>query len=136
MPRLEALLLCDLIVQGPDQKVQLQGIFDTIFAPALPAQHASMWVYFRFYVGEVSPPEPKHRLMFVLRRPSGVSETLPELPCQDFGGKVEGNVRFQGLPLIESGEHWLELYCDAEKIGAYRLSVRAAGHEKTPTVVH
>jgi hypothetical protein len=48
--RLQALLLCDLIVRGPDGKNQLQGVFDVIFCRDFPAQHASLWLYFRFPV--------------------------------------------------------------------------------------
>lgn len=138
MARLEALLLCDLVVVAPDGKYQLQGVFEKIWAAALPAQHRSMWIYFRFFVNEDEPDGGQHTLTFILRRPSGTQERLPELQAQPSeGGKIEGNIQLQGLPLHEEGEHWFELYFDAEMVGSSRFAVeRVTTGERSHETVH
>jgi len=54
MVKLQALLLCDLVVRAPDGKLQLQGIFHVIHVRSLPAQHPAMWLYFPFLVERLS----------------------------------------------------------------------------------
>ena len=52
MTKLQALLLCDLVVTTPEGKVQLQGLFDVINTFQLPTRHGRMWVFFRFLMEE------------------------------------------------------------------------------------
>ena len=127
MARLEALLLCDLIVKGPDGKVQIQGIFDRISAAKFPAQHRAMWAYFRFFVDEKERGDTEnHMLSFMVRRPNGANKALPSVHIQVKGppgeAKVEGQIQMQGLPIHEKGEHWFDLYFDDKRIGSYKFS--------------
>ncbi len=125
MQHLEALLLCDLIVMGPDRKVQLQGIFDTVMVRDLPAQHQRAWIYFRFYHETEHINGGDHRLRLQLLRPSGMRESMPELPAEpDVSGKIEGFVEMRGVPLLEEGEHRFELFFDGEEVGYCRFEVK------------
>jgi Family of unknown function (DUF6941) len=75
--RLEALLMCDTVVFGPDGKIQLQGIFDRIFASSFPAAHRMAWVYFRFVLDK--PEAPYVNVHFRIQRPNGMTEKMGEL---------------------------------------------------------
>jgi hypothetical protein len=133
MSRLEALLLCDLAVVGPDRKLQLQGIFDTVIVGGFPAQHQRAWIYFRFYPEMNRPDGGNHQLRLQLLRPSGIRESMPELRVEpDINGKVEGFVEMRGMPLLEEGQHRFELYFDDEEIGYCQFEAkRASAPEQT-----
>lgn len=124
MIRLEAILLCDLIVRGTDGKPQVQGIFDAIGALSFPAQHSKMWLYFRFFVEGETNGGRRRALSLKVLRPNGVTETM-NLPEAEAGpdGKVEGNVEIRQFPLFSSGVHWLELFFGEDRVGKYRFAV-------------
>ena len=125
MHRLEALLLCDLVVIGPDGKLQLQGVFDTVMVKSLPAQHQRAWIYFRFYPDLEHPNGGDHQLRFQLHRPDGTNESMPEMRAEpDVSGKIEGFLEMRGMPLLHEGEHRFELYVDGGEAGYCRFEVR------------
>jgi hypothetical protein len=125
MQRMEALLLCDLIVIGPDRKLQLQGIFDTVMVKSLPAQHQRAWIYFRFYPEREHPDGGAYELRFQLLRPDGTHETMPAMRAEpDQNGKIEGFLEMRGVPLLQEGEHRFELFVDGERTGYCRFEVR------------
>src|SRR6266571_2643767 len=123
MARLEALLLCDLHVFGPDGKVQLQGIFDRIFVQSFPASHRSAWLYFRFFV-ETASKAPYMLVSFSISRPNGITEKLGEFKAPiGYGGKVEGSLALKNFPLYGEGDHSIDLYTSGEKVGSYKFWV-------------
>ncbi len=123
MTRLEALILCDLIVVAPDRKFQLQGVFDRIFTPHLPAKHTRAFLYFRLYV-EGAAPESKQELRLNVSGPGGHTEQLaPTQVTVGPRGKVEGYIQLLGLPLRQAGNHWLRLFLDDQEVGAYQFEV-------------
>jgi hypothetical protein len=125
MPHLEALLLCDLVVIGPEGKLQLQGIFDTVMVRDFPAQHQRAWIYFRFYPGLDRPNGGDNKLRLQLLRPSGIRESMPEMQAEpDASGKIVGFLEIRGMPLFEEGEHRFELYYDGEEVGYCRFEVK------------
>ncbi len=125
MAHLEALLLCDLIVIGPEGKLQLQGIFDTVMVQNFPSQHQRAWVYFRFYPDFDRPNGGEHKLLLQLLRPSGMRESMPEMRAEpDVSGKVVGFIEMRGIPLFEEGDHHLELYYDGQEVGHCRFEVK------------
>ena len=120
--RLEALLMCDTIVLAPDGKIQLQGIFDRIFAASLPASHRIAWLYFRFVLEK--PKAPYSVVHFSINRPNGLAEKMAELKVPVAAdGKVEGSVALQNFPLHGEGYHSIDLYIGDEKVGSYRFLV-------------
>jgi len=122
MVKLQALLLCDLVVRAPDGKLQLQGIFHVIHVRSLPAQHPAMWLYFRFLVERLSS-NGQDTIVVLFKRPSGETEKLPELRVQLDGDSVEGQLQLRGLPLMEEGVHSFELYFNEELVGSCDLTV-------------
>ncbi len=122
MARLEALLLCDYVVTGPDGKIQLQGIFDRIFVGSLPASHPMAFLYFRFFLDKVKAPYTV--VTFSISRPDGMTEKMAEfkVPVND-AGKAEGNVALKNFPLYVPGAHSIEVHTGGEKVGSYRFLV-------------
>jgi len=120
--RLEAILMCDTVVMAPDGKIQLQGIFDRIFAISLPASHRVAWLYFRFLLDK--PKAPYTVVHFSINRPNGMTEKMAELKVPvGVDGKVEGNVALQNFPLHGEGYHSIDLFVGEEKLGSYRFLV-------------
>ena len=143
MTQLQAILLCDLVVQTPEGKVQLQGLFDVIHAAKLSDTHGRMWVFFRFLLDQADREKESHTVRLFLHRPDGETETLPQLKVKvGHQGTVQGYVQLQGLPLKQTGQHWLELFYDEERVGSCRFFVRGASPQaaaqpsSASTVVH
>ena len=123
MKRFEALILCDQVVRAPDNKVQLQGLFDRIQTAALPAAHRIAWLYFKFYA---EPPREKRVIVvrFTLTRPGQIIERLPEMKMQlPLDGRIEGQVALANLPLHSAGQHLFTLYADGEQIASCGFTV-------------
>lgn len=126
MAQLQALLLCDQVVQAPDGKVQLQGLFDTVSASAVPATHPCLWVFFRFLLEESQVrSEQTYPVKLYLHRPSGATDEIPQMQAKaDPMGVIQGYLQLRGLVLKEAGEHWFELFCEDQRIGACRFLVK------------
>ncbi len=121
--RLESVLLCDLIVVGPDRKFQLQGIFDRIFSTRLPIRHGRAFVYFRFYT-EAARQDSQHELKLSLSEPDGQNRELATTRVKvGSHGKVEGYIQLVGLPLSAAGVYRLRLRFDEQEIGSYLFEV-------------
>lgn len=122
MIRLEAILLCDQVVRQNSGKLQLQGIFDRIYSLRVPARHAEMCLYFRFFVESEDLEGNASQLVFILHRPKGTTEQLPTLTAKiDENGKIEGVIQLQGLPLNDWGEYFIKLYFNDKEVGSYRF---------------
>ena len=133
MARLEALLMCDIVVFAPDGKIQLQGIFDRIVANSFPASHPMAWLYFRFRLDE--PKAPYTNVQFSINTPNGLTEKMAELKVQvGPDGKAEGSIALQNFPLRAEGFHSIDLYVAEEKIGSFRFLAELAksGPERKP----
>lgn len=122
MARLEALLICDYVVPGPDGKLQLQGIFDRISVGSLPASHRMAYLYFRFFLEKLKAPYTM--VHFSINRPNRMTEKMAEFKVPVGGaGKVEGNVALRNFPLYAEGEHSIDMYTGSDKVGSYRFLV-------------
>ncbi len=128
MALLQALLLCDQVVQAPDGKVQLQGLFDTVSASSVPAAHPCLWVFFRFLLqGKEEKSSDNYPVRLYLHRPSGVTDEIPEMKAKADGmGVIQGYLQLRGMVLKEPGEHWFELFCEDQSVGSCRFIVKIA----------
>ena len=135
MPILQAILLCDQVRKRPDGKLQLQGLFDTIKVAKLPSLHPELWVFLRLLLEEEDGPRNQRQLSLFLHRPSGESRALPPLQARVSSNRVvQANLQLKGLQIKEPGHHWLELFCDREKVGACRFLVVAQDSKTKSTV--
>ena len=128
MVLLQALLLCDQVVQAPDGKVQLQGLFDTVSASSVPAAHPCLWVFFRFLLqGKEKDASGNYPVRLFLHRPSGATDEIPEMKANADGmGVIQGYLQLRGMVLKEAGEHWFELFCKDKSVGSCRFIVKIA----------
>ncbi|HSR68920.1 MAG TPA: hypothetical protein VLU25_13365 [Acidobacteriota bacterium] len=117
--RLEAILICDKVLQESNGKVYLNGIFDRIWSKEVPAAHPEMYLYFRFFVDDEDRSDgDEDRVAVELTTPGGRSERLPELKGRvDAGNKVEGNVRLRMVPLSEYGTYTLRVLFNGKPAG-------------------
>ena len=139
MFEMEAIVLCDLVVQAPNGKLQLQGLFDVIQTVQIPSRHQGMWIFFRFRPSSGGDLPDEHRVKLEIRRPNGESYTLPNLTAKrNPRGAIQGYLQVQGLPLQEEGEHYVVVSCDDQQVGEVRFLVMQARPQapQASTTVH
>ena len=117
--RLEAILICDKVVREDNGKIHLQGIFNRIFAPKIPAIHQEMYLFFRFST-DLKDREDRGNdvLRFELIHPDGTAERLPTpKPVVGNTGQVKGIVRLLTFPLRHWGRYLFRLYFNEIEVG-------------------
>lgn len=142
--RLEAILICDKVLQESNGKIYLNGIFDRIYSKKVPAAHPEMYLYFRFFVDdEERSPEGEDQVAVELTSPDGSTQRLPELKGRvDDGNKVEGNVRLRMVPLAHFGTYTIRVsfngrpagICTFECVSSDQGEVPSPTPDETPVV--
>jgi len=116
--------MCDSVIRDAQTgKVNVQGVFDTIFVRELPAIHSSTSAYFRL---KFDAPKSGVVASLAFGSPSGIKHITPDLPITNIGptGMTEGWVNIQGLQFTEFGEHQFELLINGESVARYFLIVQ------------
>lgn len=117
---LHFLLFCDN-VNETSGKVNILGIFTTIWAKQLPCVHPQF-----FIAMSVSGPPGEHTFKLQFRDTSG-NAILPPTPemkfrCPEFG-EANVNVRIDGMRVQRAGFVTVEVYVDLGKIGEKDLMI-------------
>ena len=114
--------LCDHALVGQDGKVSLLGIFRTISASALPAEHPRMYL-----VAILALPPGPHAVVVRLRRPDGgqVMPSPPELSVHGVEGQdVNVIVELNKLTFGAYGVHTFDLEVDGAIAGSLPVSIQ------------
>lgn len=119
MATLAALLVCDCASRDANTgKWTLAGVFDAIWAPAFPAVHASLDVYFRLRAAT-----PAIAALF-WRTPGGAAHLAGTVRFASASpGPIEAAVRVERLQIEAPGEYGFELHLNGAPVGTATLTV-------------
>jgi hypothetical protein len=104
-----AFLVCESVSRDAQSgKASIQGVFDIVFAPSVPAIHPRLAVYFRLVVDDLTA-QIVPTLAFI--DPSGLRNVMPDLPPLNLGrsGLTEGTINLQALNFSQFGRYSVEL---------------------------
>jgi hypothetical protein len=104
-----AFLVCESVSRDAQSgKASIQGVFDIVFAPSVPAIHPRLAVYFRLVVDDLTA-QIVPTLAFI--DPSGLRNVMPDLPPLNLGrsGLTEGTINLQALNFSQFGRYNVEL---------------------------
>ena len=111
MASVEWAVLCDYAFQDVARKTCLIGIFDRIFARAVPAQHHQAAFVFKL----IGDPDEEVDFKIEITRPAG--GTLGSVGAKikiPQAGTIEVLSNLQGLPLPDYGPYAFTLYLGSE----------------------
>lgn len=114
MPKLNFIVFCDE-AKLTDNKLDMRGVFDSIYAEGFPAIHKNLDIVVNFDVEKGQSGTE----FFVIRKDGGE----PILTSQKFivtGAKAKQQLihKVQGLNLPKSGKYVVEIYVDDKIIGS------------------
>lgn len=109
-------LLADFANQSADGKLNVLGVFDTIYAPQYPALHPEMKLVIRFRLHPAELEEPPKRIQIQLRDDLGkkvaelggeIKVAIPEGAARPSGEMVSSDfiLGINGLPLEHPGSY-------------------------------
>lgn len=116
MPNLNFIVICDKAEQS-NNKLNLEGVFDTIYSSGFPAVHKSMVIVVNFDIEK----EQLKTEFFIIRKDNGkIILTSDKFPVTGSGLRKKQQFihRIEGLNLPESGKYVVEIYVDDKKIGS------------------
>lgn len=128
MIRQQYALVAEYQREGQAGKLDLLGVFDRIFAPAVPAQHRNL-VFVAMLVTDDEPDLGKKSMRFTVTRPTGdiLVEQRGEIAFTPGGGTWLASSRvameMQGMPLPEYGKYRFLLELGGVEVASYTLSV-------------
>jgi hypothetical protein len=120
-----AFLLCDSVVRDAQTgKTSIQGVFDTIYAPAYPALHPTLALYFRLCFDQ--PPSEPVIIALALTTPSGQRREDPEAMRAVAGpnGTLEAWINVPSFNLPEAGRYCFELLVNGHAVADYIVEAR------------
>jgi uncharacterized protein DUF6941 len=107
-------------------KTTIQGLFDNVFAPGVPAFKADMAVFIRIKVADNAAPLSP-RLEFI--HPSGLKNPMPDLPAVNVGSNriADAIINMQGVVFPEFGEYSIDLLLNNICVAKHPLTVQRRG---------
>ncbi len=116
----ELLVLCDSAFLSQENKLNIIGIFDQIFAAQIPSNYLKMSVA-AVIVGE---PETEHTVKLSIEDPNHKKIIIPELRAK-LGNNGKTNIisELGNFPLPETGTYKIILEADGELLGTREFSV-------------
>ena len=126
---IQVAVLCDAATSD-NEKLNLLGAFDTIYAPQLPAVHPQCAVALR--VTFLSGSEGKHSLQLNFMDADGRS-IMPNFPPVPFEGVLPEDIHFvtrnfivniQQLKFAEAGSYSVDVRIDGQSRASIPLSVK------------
>lgn len=113
-------VLCDRVKrEAGTNKATLDGLFDRVMVTHFPGA-LNAYLYVRFFGATGTHAE----LKLVLNRPNGMKEVLPPFVFKsDPGGRVEGEIALQGVPLFGKGRHSFTLSWNGTIVGTVSFNV-------------
>lgn len=128
MIRPQYVLIAEYQREGQGGKLDLLGVFDRIYAPAVPAQHRNL-VFVALLVTDDEPDLGKRPMRFTVTRPTGevLVEQRGEIDFKPGGGTWLASSRvgfeLQGMPLPEYGKYRFLLELNGKEVASHTLSV-------------
>jgi Family of unknown function (DUF6941) len=128
---IEFAVIADYATTTSENKLVIGGIFDTVYAPDMPAQHPVMALALRVraHPGE----EGRHAITVRLVDPDGAEVVQPlEAPFEiGVGDQLEGGtadlvLQLNGVPFETFGRHSFDIFVDGRFEKGVMLSVRRA----------
>lgn len=120
-------LLADYANQTPEQKLNVLGIFNRIFAKAFPASHPQMFLCMRF---SASPAEYGSKRTITVKLLSAdaeqLLETAYEMEIPSLAGQrvdVNYNLAMNGAVFPKADEYQFSILVDGDEKGTVPLSV-------------
>lgn len=116
-----AILICNEVIEDKETSNKtLVSIFNTIGAPGLPCQHPRMFVMISLTDGRGNWP-----ITFKITAPSGqvIMHLEGEAQFTNPLEVVDLVLQLRGLQIHEAGEHMVDVFTGAERLGSRRFQV-------------
>lgn len=135
MIRVQFMIIAEHGRAGVASKFDLLGLFDRIFAPAVPTQHRLLVVTTQF-VTDDEDDLGTHKFRFYFEDPSGevLFEQTGQIKLKPQGGpwlaSTRTNVEINGLPLPKYGVYHFRVDIDGKPIAEHPLRVAVPPSDK------
>ena len=137
MIRSQFTLIAEFQREGDKGKVDFLGIFDRIFASAVPAQHRNL-VFVVLLVTDDEPDLGKKQMRFTIVRPNRelLLEQRGEVDFKPGGGSWLASARLafalQGMPVPEYGKYRFVLELNGREVTSHPLTVTPPPQSSQP----
>ncbi len=125
--KLSAFLICESVSRDASSgKASIQGVFDTVFAPSVPAIHPRLAIYFRLMVDD---PTAQLAPSLAFIDPTGLRNVMPDLPPLNLGtsGITEGTINLQALNFAQFGQYQVELLINHISVASSPIILQQLG---------
>ena len=124
------LVLCDRVKrEAGTNKATVDGVFDRAFFPKLPG--GLNCTLFLKLAGEAAS-SGQVPLSVSLVRPNGVADQFPPLIVTMQHDRAESDLNFQGLPILDYGEHRFEVRHGGNIIAKVSFNALEIPHGRPP----
>lgn len=128
--KLDALVFCNQAFRDEFQRFNVIGIFDTVWAPKVPAKHGPVHIYLR-----VSGIESKREFKFsvqIFNRSDGEKKELEARGTfRSTGTIAELNIPMNAITLTSFGVYRAILLIDDQNLGYADIEVKKGGKPET-----
>lgn len=131
-------LLADYASKSQDGKLNVMGIFDTIFAQSFPVGHPQMYVVLKFEASPAEAGQPKALEIKLLdqdgKQSMGVNATM-QIPSHGIPGRkvaMDALFAIQGLIFERPGDYTFSVLVNGDEKEAVTLSVLQMPQQQTP----